>query len=115
MQRLEAYEAGLAADTEEMLRSIPGLKLYRAPAGVPKTPTFAFTLEGVQARELTSWLAENYHMCVADGHFYASTMAEKLGVNPMGGWVRIGLAPYTSREELTQFHKALLAFLEKRR
>ncbi|EMR03122.1 cysteine desulfurase-like protein [Cesiribacter andamanensis] len=115
MQRLEAYESELAAYTEQLLQNVPGLKLYRAPAGTKKTPTFAFTLEGVPSWEVSRWFAERHQMCVADGHFYATTMAEKLGVLAGGGWVRIGLAPYTSREELERFHAALLEFVAERR
>jgi selenocysteine lyase/cysteine desulfurase len=51
-------------------------------------------------------------MCVADGHFYASTMADKLQVNQSGGWIRIGLAPYNTDEEIELFKTALLAFID---
>ena len=114
MQRIEEYEISLTKQIENFLGEIPEVQLYRSPAGVKKTPTFAFTIKGVNAREATSWFAENYQMCVADGHFYASTMAEKLGVNPGGGWIRIGLAPYNTLEEVALFQKALRAFIASR-
>lgn len=112
MQRIEAHEQQLTARLDSFLRQVPGLKLYRAAESVYKTPTFAFTIPGIKAREVTSWFAENYHMCIADGHFYASTMAEKLGVNPMGGWVRIGLAPYNTMEEVALFEQGLKEFMK---
>ena len=40
-------------------------------------------------------------------------MAEKLQVNPLGGWLRVGLAPYTSNKEIELFKTALLAFIEQ--
>jgi selenocysteine lyase/cysteine desulfurase len=40
---------------------------------------------------------------VADGHFYASTLAGKLGIADKGGWVRAGLAPYNTWEEIEGF------------
>lgn len=111
MQRIEAYEQELTERIESFLKQIPEVRLYRAPAGIRKTPTFAFTIENINAREATSWIAENYNMNIADGHFYASTMADKLGVNPMGGWIRIGLAPYNTLEEVKLFEQGLQEFI----
>jgi len=88
------------------------VKLYRAVSG-RRTPTFAFTIDGHNSREVTAWLAEKFNMCVADGDFYASTMAEVLDVYPTGGWVRIGLAPYNTMEEIQQFKEALAAFIQQ--
>lgn len=115
MQRIEAHELQLANRIESFLSQLPDVTLYRAPAGHPKTPTFAFTVAGTNARDVTTWFAENHNMCIADGHFYASTMAEKLGVIPMGGWVRIGLAPYNTLQEVEQFEQALQEFLANRK
>ncbi|WP_018478167.1 cysteine desulfurase-like protein [Pontibacter roseus] len=114
MQRIEAHEQELTNRLENFLTQLPHIKLYRAPQGFHKTPTFAFTVNGVKAREVTGWFAERYRMCIADGHFYASTLAEKLGVNPMGGWVRIGLAPYNTMQEVQLFEQGLREFLEQR-
>ncbi|MDX5421213.1 MAG: aminotransferase class V-fold PLP-dependent enzyme, partial [Hymenobacteraceae bacterium] len=112
MLRIEEHEQELSERIENFLSSIPQVRLYRAPAGIKKTPTFAFTMEGVNARAVTSWFAERYNMCIADGHFYASTLADKMGVNPMGGWVRIGLAPYNTLEEVKLFEQGLQEFIK---
>ncbi|HYK72140.1 MAG TPA: cysteine desulfurase-like protein [Pseudoneobacillus sp.] len=112
MQAIEDYEKELSDELESFLVSLPGVKLFRAPYG-PKTPTFAFTLENQNSREVTNYLAKTHNMCVADGDFYASTMAEILEVHSVGGWVRIGLAPYNTREEIQQFKQGLKAFLEE--
>lgn len=111
MQNIEAHETKLTNLIEDFLSELPEVRLYRSPGGTPKTPTFAFTVKGVNAREVTKWFADNYSMCIADGHFYASTMAEKLNVNPMGGWVRIGFAPYNTVNEVELFKKGLKEFL----
>lgn len=115
MQRIAAHEQELTDRIENFLQRQPEVRLYRAPAGTPKTPTFAFTLSNVHAREVTEWFAAHYNMCIADGHFYASTMADKLGVNPLGGWIRIGLAPYNTLEEVEQFEQGLQEFISKYR
>jgi len=39
---------------------------------------------------------------VASGDFYASTLADILGINP-AGWVRAGLSPYNTDEEADRF------------
>ncbi|CAM3825835.1 cysteine desulfurase-like protein [Mesobacillus thioparans] len=112
MHAIDEYEQELAGEVENFLRSVPEVTLYRAASG-RKTPTFAFTIEGHHSREVTAWLAKNYNMCVADGDFYASTMAEVLDVYPTGCWVRIGLAPYNTKEEIQQFKAGLTAYIEQ--
>ncbi|WP_400193303.1 cysteine desulfurase-like protein [Hymenobacter sp. B81] len=111
---IDAHEQELAQDLEDFLRELPGVRLYRAPAGTRKTPTLAFTIAGQNSREVAAWFAQHHRMCIADGHFYATTLADKLGVGAQGGWVRIGLAPYNTREEVEQFKAALREFLRLR-
>jgi selenocysteine lyase/cysteine desulfurase len=113
MLAIETQEQAQAEELETFLRAIPEVRLYRAPAGVRKTPTLAFTISGVPARTVTAWFAAQQRMCLADGHFYASTLADKVGVNPMGGWVRIGLAPYNTAAEIAQFKEGLLQFIRE--
>ncbi|KUG08167.1 cysteine desulfurase-like protein [Solirubrum puertoriconensis] len=111
LEAIDAYEQELAQELERFLLSVPQVRLYRAPAGTRKTPTLAFTIEGRNSREVAAWFAKHHHMCIADGHFYASTLADKLEVGAQGGWVRIGLAPYNTAEEVEQFKAALQEFL----
>ena len=112
METIDDYENELASEVESFLRSLPEVTLYRAPSG-RRTPTFAFTIEGQHSRDVTAWLSEKYNMCVADGDFYASTMAEVLEVYPSGGWVRIGLAPYNTIEEIQLLKEALAAYIHQ--
>jgi selenocysteine lyase/cysteine desulfurase len=44
---------------------------------------------------------------VAGGDFYATTLADKLGINATGGFVRAGLAPYNTEGEVGEFLGAL--------
>jgi selenocysteine lyase/cysteine desulfurase len=48
---------------------------------------------------------------VADGHFYASTLARKLGIHDSGGWIRAGLTPYNTEEEVEGFIESLMRFV----
>jgi cysteine desulfurase family protein (TIGR01976 family) len=111
MAAIEEYEKELSEDIEGFLNDLPNVRLFRAPSGA-KTPTFAFTIDNQNSRDVTSWLAKEYNMCVADGDFYASTMAGILGVHEVGGWVRIGLAPYNTKEEVQIFKNGIIAYLE---
>ncbi|MHC0035427.1 cysteine desulfurase-like protein [Pseudoneobacillus sp. C159] len=110
MQAIEEYENELASEIDRFLTEIPNLKLFRSPSG-RKTPTFAFTIENHHSRDVTDWLTKQFNLCVADGDFYASTMAEILQVHPVGGWIRIGLAPYNKLEEIQLFKKAIQTYL----
>jgi cysteine desulfurase family protein (TIGR01976 family) len=109
MRAIEEYEADLAEKFRAALREIPGVKLYTAPDGVPKTPTLAFRLEGHTPKEFCEEMAEEGFF-VADGHFYASTLAKKLGIHNRGGWIRAGLAPYNTEEEVEDFIESLARF-----
>jgi selenocysteine lyase/cysteine desulfurase len=44
---------------------------------------------------------------VAAGDFYATTLAERLGIVDSGGVVRAGLAPYNTEREVERFIEAL--------
>ena len=102
MQTIEEYEAGLAENFRMALQDLPGVKLYAAPDGVRKTPTIAFRVEDFSTDEVCARMLE-YGFFVAAGDFYASTLAEKLGIADSGGFVRAGLAPYNTREEVDGF------------
>ena len=102
MRAIEEYEDSLAQSFRAALREIPGVTLYAAPDGVRKTPTVAFRLAGHTPREVCEYMAERGFF-VADGDFYASTLAGRLGIRDEGGFVRAGLAPYNTAEEIEGF------------
>ncbi len=106
MRTIEEYEAGLAENFRMALQDLPGVKLYAAPDGIRKTPTIAFRVEDYSTEEVCARMLE-YAYFVAAGDFYASTLAEKLGIVNRGGFVRAGLAPYNTQEEVDRFVSAL--------
>ena len=106
MNAIEEHEAPLAETFRTALRDIPGVKLYAAPDGVRKTPTIAFRVEGHTPEEICSRMLE-HGFFIAAGDFYASTLAEKLGIGDSGGFIRAGLAPYNTEEEVERFVEAL--------
>jgi cysteine desulfurase family protein (TIGR01976 family) len=106
MKAVEEQEAALAEHFRIALRDIPGVKLYAAPDGVRKTPTLAFTVQGKAPEEVCLQMLE-HGFFIAAGDFYASTLAEKLGIGDSGGFIRAGLAPYNTEEEVERFVEAL--------
>jgi cysteine desulfurase family protein (TIGR01976 family) len=102
MQTIEEYEAGLAENLRTALRDLPGVKLYAAPDGIRKTPTIAFRVEGCSTNEVCVRMLQHGYF-IAAGDFYASTIAERLGIKDSGGFVRAGLAPYNTQEEIDGF------------
>ncbi|MDQ4128357.1 MAG: cysteine desulfurase-like protein [Actinomycetota bacterium] len=112
MHTIEEHEAALAERLRLGLREIPGIKLYAAPDGVRKTPTVAFLVESRAPREVCEHALKDGFF-IAAGDFYASTLAEKLGVRESGGFIRVGLAPYNTAEEVEGFIDSLERFVRK--
>ena len=74
------------------------VRLYGPPPGTARTPTIAFTVNGVPSIEVAEKLAER-GVFLSHGDFYAMTVVERLGQNPHG-LVRAGCACYTTPEEI---------------
>jgi selenocysteine lyase/cysteine desulfurase len=59
-------------------------------------------------------MSEEYGVFIADGDFYATTLADKLDINGTGGWVRAGLSPYNTEEEADTFIDGLRQLVNRR-
>lgn len=98
MAGLEAYEDGLHRDLREGLESVPGIRLYcHAPH---RTPTELFSIDGIDSEEVYRGLAAR-GVNAPSGSFYAIEAAEWIGLGEAGA-VRVGLAPYTSAEDVAR-------------
>lgn len=97
---IEAYEHRLAEKLRKALREQNGVTLYQASDAVPKTPTIAFRVIGFSPQEICERLCEEHSIFIGDGDFYATTLANRLGINESGGWIRAGLAPYNTEQEI---------------
>jgi len=107
---IESYEAALADSIRSRVRDLPRVTLFD-PGTARKTPTLALDVDGVSPTDVCHWMVEEHSIFVADGHFYALRLGDLTGVNTKGGWVRAGLAPYTTREEVDRFVSALEQFV----
>lgn len=87
------------------LGRIEGVRRFGPQAGAARTGTVSITVgarpSDTVARELAA-----ANCWVSDGDFYATTVAERCGVAEQG-WVRIGLAAYTSEDEVARLLDAL--------
>ena len=99
MRTVEEHETRLADRFRSALRGIAGVTIYAAPDPVRKTPTVAFRLEGRTPLEVCRHAAAHGYF-IAAGDFYASTLSHRLGLAESGGFVRAGLAPYNTEEEV---------------
>ena len=112
MRIIEEHETALAETFRAALRVLPNVMLYAAPDGVRKTPTIAFRVEGQTPEKVCAHMLE-HGFFIAAGDFYASTLAQKLGISDSGGFVRAGLAPYNTEEEVERFVKVLDRLVRK--
>jgi len=80
------------------LQDMAHVRLYGPPPGRARTPTIAFTVDGVSSAKVAKKLAER-GVFLSHGDFYAMTVVERLGQTPHG-LVRAGCACYTTPEEI---------------
>jgi cysteine desulfurase family protein (TIGR01976 family) len=87
------------------LRETGRVRLYGPPPGTARTPTVAFTVNGVPSIQVAKKLADR-GIFLSHGDFYAMTVAERLGQAPHG-LVRAGCACYTTAEEVDRMLAAV--------
>lgn len=87
------------------LGAIADVRRFGPPPGAERTGTVAITVGDRPSAAVASELAER-GCWVSDGDFYAATVAERCGVASQG-WLRIGLAAYTSPSEISRLLRAL--------
>src|SRR5438552_15967787 len=89
------------------LREIEHVRLYGPPPGT-RTPTVAFTVNGLSSIDVAKELAEQ-GIFLSHGDFYAMTVVERLGQTPHG-LVRAGCACYTTSQEVDRLLAGMRGF-----
>ena len=104
--QLESAFAGLHERAQNQVRrmweglnEIPRVRTYGPDPAQRRTPTISFTMDGMNAGDVASRLAER-GVFVSHGDFYAQTVIERLGF-AQAGVVRAGCACYTADEEVS--------------
>jgi cysteine desulfurase family protein (TIGR01976 family) len=111
MSEIQVYEQTLAARLLTGLKAIPGVTLYGLTDEADlahRVPTVALTIAGHTPRALAEGLAAR-GVFAWDGNYYALTLMERLGLEPHGGALRIGLAHYNTAEEVDRIVASLRA------
>jgi cysteine desulfurase family protein (TIGR01976 family) len=107
MSTLEAYEDGLREHLEAGLAALPGVRLRSRAAH--RTPTLLLTFDGRDPADAYRFLAERGVNAPA-GSFYAIEASRWLGLGDAGG-LRVGLAPYSDRDDVERLLTGLREFL----
>ncbi len=98
MTALHARGEQLFARLWDGLGAIAGVTRYGPPPGRPRTPTVSFTIKGVTPEDAARLLAAR-GVFVSHGDYYASTVVERLGLQPHG-MIRAGCSCYTTEVEV---------------
>lgn len=106
MQAMVAYEHDLGERLLAGLATIPGLRLFGPPTMEGRVPTFSFTIEGHNPNAIAEHLAAR-EIYAWSGHFYAVEVIARLGLEPGGGLVRVGLCHYSTEAEVDRLIEAL--------
>lgn len=88
----------LFAQLWDGLGAIKGVTRFGPPPGRPRTPTVAFTIQGKTPEQATRGLAAR-GIFVSHGDYYATTVVERLGLQP-GGMIRVGCSCYSDQDEV---------------
>lgn len=109
MSAIRSYEFELSRKMIQTLQAVPGLHLYGPddPRHLEeRVPTFSFTLEGHTPEEVATIL-DNYQINAWNGNFYALNLTERLGLEGLGGLVRVGAVHYNTLQEIDRLAEAL--------
>ncbi len=110
MAAIHLHEREMSLAVLERLALVPGLKLYGisdASRVAERVPTFSFTLDGHRPRAIAEHLARRA-ISAWDGDFYAWELVRALGLDGIGGLLRIGLVHYNTVGEADRLRDALL-------
>ena len=102
---LEEHEDALRERLERGLAGLAGITVRSRARH--RTPTLLFTVTGRQSSEVSRHLAD-HGVDAPAGSFYAVEAARRLGLGDEGG-VRVGLAPYSSAEDVDRLLASLAA------
>ncbi|HET9381957.1 MAG TPA: cysteine desulfurase-like protein [Streptomyces sp.] len=100
---LDEHETALRTRIERGLAELDGVTVYARAAR--RTPTLLFTVAGRDPAEVARHLA-GQGVDAPAGSFYACEASRRLGLGDAGG-VRVGLAPYSSDEDVDRLLAAL--------
>jgi len=107
-----AYERNLITRLIEGLQAIPGVKIYGMTDPrqfAERCSTLSLRIGNHHPTAIATFLAER-GIFTWDGNYYALNLSERLGVESLGGMLRLGLVHYNTIEEVERVLEALREF-----
>jgi selenocysteine lyase/cysteine desulfurase len=111
MDRIRAYERGLAAELVRGLAQVPGLTILGDPDPAnanERVPTVSFQIQGIPAARIVESLASR-GIHARDGHMYAPRLLRAAGFDPEEGVARVSLCHYNTPVEIDRILEAVRA------
>ena len=105
MTALQSRERQLFSHLWDAMGAIPGVTRHGPPPSRPRTPTLSFTIKGLTPENAARALAKQ-GLFVSHGDYYASTVVERLGLQP-DGMIRVGCSCYTDEDEIERLIAAV--------
>lgn len=106
------YETRLMARLIEGSQTIPGARIYGITdprRSAERCATLSLRIGNHNPTAIASFLGER-GIFTWDGNYYALNLTERLGVESLGGMLRIGLVQYNTMEEVERLLAALREF-----
>ncbi|MGN6611716.1 MAG: cysteine desulfurase-like protein [Angustibacter sp.] len=103
MAAVEAHEDALRERLEAGIAELPGVRSWSRAAH--RTPTLLLTFDGREAKDVSAHLAQR-GINAPSSNFYAIEASRRLGLGDAGG-LRLGLAPYSTVEDVDRVVAAL--------
>ena len=94
-----AYEDAIFEPLLTGLQAIKGVHVWGPPGMAGRTPTAAFTIDGISPSNASLALAAD-KIAVWDGHNYALDVVDQLGLALSGGVIRAGVARYIEHDDV---------------
>jgi cysteine desulfurase family protein (TIGR01976 family) len=114
MAAIDAYEEYLADRLRGALSGMDGVTVYGPADPGRRTSTVSFSVDGVNANEIASFMADR-GIFVWDGDFYAiATIVDTLHMDGRGGLLRVGFAPYNVMSDVERVIDAVNDIVSKR-
>jgi cysteine desulfurase / selenocysteine lyase len=109
MDRIAEHERALARQAVELLRVIPGVKVFGPPASVDRGAVVAFSVEGLHPHDVAA-LLDQEGIAVRAGHHCAQPLMRWCGVV---GTARASFSVYNSSEDVALLAHAVAALRTK--
>lgn len=108
LSKTAEYEQELMQYATQQLSKIKKVKIYGTAPG--KEPVVSFLLEGMDVKQLETYLNDNYNMAVRAGQLSAQPLMKYLGLEAL---LRVSLCYYNTREEINLLVEAIEAFIDQ--